>query len=118
MAAPAISCGRADGYARRRPEETVLYEVIAEHWPRFAARAEEQGGLPKFVVSEFEAYLRCGRLDTGWCSSRAPGAGTHRGGVQLPTSGLLPVVPGPADVGGRGAAGGRGACAGAGASSR
>ena len=72
MAAAAISCG-TDGYARRRPEETVLYEVIAEHWPRFAARAEEQGGLPKFVMSEFRApwawRARPARSPSRWVAS-------------------------------------------------
>lgn len=56
---------RADGYARRRPETTVLYEVVRDGWPAFLARADEQGGLPKFVVGDFEAYLRCGLLEHG-----------------------------------------------------
>ena len=38
-----------------RPEGTVLYQTVAEHWPAFLAQAEEQGGLPSFVVKEFEA---------------------------------------------------------------
>ena len=46
---------RSDGYARRRPEETALYKLVAEHWPEFRERAEAAGsGLPKFVVDEFE----------------------------------------------------------------
>ena len=57
---------RPDGYARRRPEETVLYQTIAEHWPSFSERLEEHGGLPRFVEREFEAYLRCGILDFGF----------------------------------------------------
>lgn len=40
---------------RHRPEGTVLYQTVAEHWPAFLAQAEEQGGLPSFVVKEFEA---------------------------------------------------------------
>jgi hypothetical protein len=54
---------RGDSYARRRPEETVFYQTIAEHWPGFQERMEEQGGLPKFVVREFEQYLDCGILE-------------------------------------------------------
>jgi len=54
-----------DGYARRRPEETALYQCIAQHWPGFVERLEEQGGLPKFVKEEFEQYLTCGRLEFG-----------------------------------------------------
>ena len=53
---------RPEGYARRRPEETVLYQTIAAHWPGFRERMEEQGGLPRFVVKEFEQYLACGIL--------------------------------------------------------
>jgi len=56
---------RSDGYERRRPEETVLYRLVQEHWPRFLERAEEAGGLPRFVVREFEEYLRCGLLAHG-----------------------------------------------------
>lgn len=69
MSAPARAgarVARADGYERRRPEETPLYALVREHWPRFLERAEEQGGgLPQFVVREFEAYLRCGILAHG-----------------------------------------------------
>jgi len=54
---------RVAGYVRRRPEETVLYRYVEGHWPEFRERAEEAGGLPKFVVSEFEEYLNCGRLE-------------------------------------------------------
>jgi hypothetical protein len=43
----------------------LLYQVIARDWPSFRERAELEGGLPKFVVDEFEAYLRCGILEYG-----------------------------------------------------
>ncbi len=52
-------------YRRRRPEETVLYQTVEAHWPEFRERAEEVGGLPRFVVQEFETYLKCGRLEYG-----------------------------------------------------
>jgi hypothetical protein len=57
--------GRVDGYERRRPEETVLYQTIAAQWPAFRERMEESGGLPPFVVTEFEEYLNCGLLEKG-----------------------------------------------------
>jgi len=57
--------GRADGYARRRPDDTLLYRVVREHWPAFRERAEVQGGLPRFVVRDFEEYLGCGLLERG-----------------------------------------------------
>jgi hypothetical protein len=56
---------RSDGYARRQPQQTVLYQTVAERWPLFRERLEESGGLPKFVVREFEAYLTCGVLEKG-----------------------------------------------------
>lgn len=57
---------RVDGTRRRRPENTVLYQTIAEHWPAFRERAEEAGGLPKFVIDEFEEYLSCGVIERGY----------------------------------------------------
>ena len=48
---------RADGYERRRPEDTLLHRVVREHWPVFRERAEEHGGLPRFVTRELDDYL-------------------------------------------------------------
>ena len=65
----ALGCpksARSDGYERRRPEETVLYLVVREHWPRFLERAEDAGRMPRFVVRELEEYLRCGLLEHGF----------------------------------------------------
>jgi hypothetical protein len=59
----ATASGRC--YARHGPEETLLYQTIEQHWAEFRERADEQGGLPKFVGREVEEYLRCGRLDYG-----------------------------------------------------
>jgi hypothetical protein len=40
--------------------------MVADHWPDFRERVEaEAGALPKFIVEELEAYLRCGILDHG-----------------------------------------------------
>ncbi|MBM4223907.1 MAG: transposase [Gammaproteobacteria bacterium] len=55
----------AEGYRRRRPEDTALFRCVERHWPAFREQAEEQGGLPKFVVKEVEEYLRCGILEHG-----------------------------------------------------
>ena len=64
MRAASSDC-RRDGYARRRPEETLLYQIVQAHFPAVRERAEEHGGLPKFVTREFEEYLRCGILSEG-----------------------------------------------------
>ncbi len=60
-----VNTQRADGYVRRRPEESVLYQTVAKHWPALREELEEAGGLPRFVVREFEEYLRCGILEEG-----------------------------------------------------
>ena len=49
---------RRDSYARRRPEEGVLYQAVQAHWPKVLEDLAEQGGLPKFVVREFEEHVR------------------------------------------------------------
>ena len=66
---------RSDGYAPRRPEDTLLHTLVSEHWPRFRERAEAQGGLPKFVEEEFDAYLRCGILEHGLVQLACRGCG-------------------------------------------
>jgi hypothetical protein len=63
--APAGDSARSDGYRRHRPADTVLYQSIAEHWPEFRARMEEEGELLKFVVKEFDQFLDCGILERG-----------------------------------------------------
>ena len=39
--------------------------MVRAHWPAFLERAEEAGGLPRFVVRELDEYLRCGLLEHG-----------------------------------------------------
>ncbi|MBM3270572.1 MAG: transposase [Candidatus Sericytochromatia bacterium] len=56
---------RADGYTRHRPEASLLYQIVEEYWPEFRQRADEAGGLPRFVIREFESYLKCGILEHG-----------------------------------------------------
>lgn len=57
-------------YARHRPEQTVLYKLLAEHWRSFLAEADAKdeggAGLPRFVVDEIEAFLKCGILTHGF----------------------------------------------------
>jgi len=37
------------GYARHRPEETLLYRLVEEHYPAFLAAREATGrSLPKY----------------------------------------------------------------------
>ena len=54
-------------YARHRPEESLLYQTVEQHAePFFQHLAERDASLPGFVRKEFEAYLRCGRLEHGF----------------------------------------------------
>lgn len=55
------------GYRRHRPETTLLYRLIATHYPAFRDRRAAEGKpLPRSVEQEFEAYLKCGRLEHGF----------------------------------------------------
>ena len=72
-------CSAAGGdgkrsYARHRPEDTVLYQIIEQHAGGFFDSMSEQGaGLPGFVREEFDAYLGCGRLDRGFVRAKCTG---------------------------------------------
>jgi ribosomal protein S27E len=58
-------------YQRHEPEKTLLYQIIAEHYPAFLERLTAEGrSLPRFVQSEFEAYLKCGLLEHGFMRVR------------------------------------------------
>ncbi len=59
------------GYVRHRPEATLLYELVERHYPELAAAREAAARpLPKYVHEEFEAYLKCGRLEHGFLRVR------------------------------------------------
>jgi hypothetical protein len=52
---------------RHRPETTLLYQIVHEYWPEFQAElASQDQYLPAYVIQEFEAYLKCGRLEHGF----------------------------------------------------
>ncbi len=59
------------GYQRHRPERTLLYQLVAQHYPAFADLMAAQGRpLPDYVQREFEDYRKCGRLDYGFLRVR------------------------------------------------
>jgi energy-coupling factor transporter ATP-binding protein EcfA2 len=64
--------GKGVHYERRRPEDTVLYQLVQEHLENFLAQVElETGaGLPEFVEEEFDAFLDCGILARGFLRLR------------------------------------------------
>jgi ribosomal protein S27E len=58
-------------YVRHRPETTLLYQVVQEYWPEFQAELAMHGKyLPAYVTTEFDEYLKCGRLEHGFLRVR------------------------------------------------
>jgi len=55
-------------YRPRRPETTVLHQLVREHLETFVAHAREQYDkpLPRYVVDTFRSFLKCGVLAHGF----------------------------------------------------
>jgi len=50
--------GNAEYYERHRPEQTLLYPIVAEFYPAFQDLMAAQGRtLPEYVQREFDAYV-------------------------------------------------------------
>ena len=58
----------AGSYARRTPEQSVLYLVVREHLETFLTMVREERGkdLPHYVEQELRRFLRCGVLAHGF----------------------------------------------------
>ncbi len=68
----------AGRYQRHRPEQTLLYQIVDEYYPAFAAHLAEQGReLPSYVQREFEEFLKCGRLEHGFLRVRCDSCHTE-----------------------------------------
>lgn len=75
MAPPGLARNAPDPapghYQRHRPEHTLLYRIVEQHYPALLAHLAERGtGLPAFVQREFEDFLHCGRLEHGFLRVR------------------------------------------------
>ena len=58
-------------YRRHYQEETLLYQLVEQHYPEFAELMRLQDrSLPAFVEREFEDFLKCGRLEYGFLRMR------------------------------------------------
>ncbi|WP_171252670.1 transposase zinc-binding domain-containing protein, partial [Acinetobacter baumannii] len=58
-------------YERHRPEQTLLYQLVQQHYPVFKSSLDDQGqSLPRYVQREFEDFLQCGRLEYGFLRVR------------------------------------------------
>lgn len=68
-------------YAPRRAADSVLYQVVRDHYETFAAQAggwRDGEGLPRFIDEEFRGFLRCGWLAGGFARFRCDGCGLDR----------------------------------------
>ena len=58
-------------YESHQPEQTLLYQLVEAHYPALVDNLAQQGKpLPVHVHREFEAYLKCGRLEHGFLRVR------------------------------------------------
>ena len=65
---------RAVRHSRHRPEHTLLYRIVEQHYPRFLEALDAAGRmLPSHVRREFEEFLKCGRLEFGFLRVRCEG---------------------------------------------
>ena len=54
-------------YHRHRPEQTLRYQLVERHYEEFQSLLATQGTpLPCYVQTEFEAFVKCGRLKHGF----------------------------------------------------
>jgi hypothetical protein len=72
-------CETACEYRPRRPEESVLYGVVAGHLESFLARQRERGQVvPRFVECELRSFLDCGILARGFLRIHCDACGLDR----------------------------------------
>ena len=58
-------------YERHRPQTTLLYQLVSQYYPQFQElMAQQETLLPGYIQQEFEAYLKCGRLEHGFLRVR------------------------------------------------
>jgi hypothetical protein len=71
--------GRGESYRPRRPEETVLYQVLAAHLETFLARQQQDGRhVPRFVERELRKFLECGIAAHGFLRLRCDACGREK----------------------------------------
>ena len=59
-------------YRRHRPELTLLFQIVEQHYPEIeAVMCVQDRELTAFVQREFDEYLNCGRLEHGFLKVRS-----------------------------------------------
>jgi hypothetical protein len=63
-------------YQRRVPEQTLLYQVLAENLETFLDQCQKaEHELPRYVEKELRDYLSCGVLGHGFVRIKCSGCG-------------------------------------------
>ncbi|UCF67442.1 MAG: transposase zinc-binding domain-containing protein, partial [Acidobacteriota bacterium] len=71
--------GSAGGSERRRPEETILHQVLTWHLETFLEVARHRGRtIPRFVERELRSFTECGILAHGLLRVRCDECGAER----------------------------------------
>ena len=89
-------------YARHRPEETLLYQLVEEHYPTFAGLREAQGRpLPAYV--QLVALVRAGaKFIDGPLQDKAPNRPDQPRGRRCltmnPTQNIMQISPAGANI--------------------
>ena len=62
-----VACCVLRGAGRSNAVRLLDYQVVEEHYPEFLSHlSESDKTLPQYVQTEFEEYLKCGRLEHGF----------------------------------------------------
>jgi len=64
--------GECNSYKPRAPVETPLRWAVREGLGDFLEAAEAKGGLPAYILKEFNAYVSCGDLSRGFVRVLCP----------------------------------------------
>jgi len=87
--------GSSRRYERHQPERPALYPIVEQHLATLRDELQRhETALPRFVLTEFEDYLRCGRLEYGYMR-RIP-APHPSGDLRSRKSAILPICHSPA----------------------
>ena len=71
--------GLASTYQPRHPDQSLLYQVVAEHLEIFLAQQQERDrSVPGFVEREFRSFLECGILAHGFLRVYCDACGADR----------------------------------------
>ena len=69
-----LSCpSKLQVYRPRRPEKTVLFQIIKRHYKTWHRNENAKNPVPSYVDKEFKKYLECGILAKGFACAHCEG---------------------------------------------